>query len=116
MVGDEIDAEVDSTYSLDPETGRILEGKNFENSEEIETRRRDEARAIYNPNYYKDKATWFHDTPGVLGSQEVLTQLSKQELQLASPLNIMIPRIYWMQPGQSLFVGGIMRIDLLKVC
>ena len=27
----------------------------------------------------------------------------------------MLPRVVWMVPGQTLFVGGIIRIDLLEV-
>lgn len=26
-----------------------------------------------------------------------------------------MPRVFWMKPGQTLFVGGLMRIDLLEV-
>jgi ribosome biogenesis GTPase A len=116
VIGQEIDAGMDATYSLDTETGRIREGENFDQTNSIEAKRLKEARAMYSPKYYADSATWFHDTPGVLGSQEMLTQFSKQELQLVFPLNVMIPRVYWMQPGQSMLVGGLMRIDLLEVC
>ena len=26
-----------------------------------------------------------------------------------------MPRIYWMEPGQTMFVSGLIRIDLLEV-
>ena len=26
-----------------------------------------------------------------------------------------MPRTYWMEPGQTIFVSGLMRIDLLEV-
>lgn len=68
----EIDASLDSTYSVDPETGLIKEGENFLNVKEIQMKRKEEARAMYRPEFYKDKSTWFYDTPGVLGSQEIL--------------------------------------------
>jgi hypothetical protein len=115
VFGQEVDANVDSTYSLDAETGRIKEGENFDQLKSIEAKRLQEARAMYSPKYYADTSAWFHDTPGVLGSQEILNRFSKQELQLVFPLNVMIPRVYWMQPGQSLMVAGLMRIDLLEV-
>lgn len=63
---DEINIDVDSTYSVDTETGQISEGKNYEDSESIEKESVDEARAIYNPNKFKGKAAWLYDTPGVL--------------------------------------------------
>jgi hypothetical protein len=115
VIGDEVNTECDSSYSLDPETGRIQEGENFIGINDMEQKRRNEAREIYNPNFYRETSTWFYDTFGVLGSQEILNRFSKQEIQIVHPLGIIMPRIYWMVPGQSLFVGGLMRIDLLEV-
>lgn len=31
------------------------------------------------------------------------------------PLGLIMPRVFWMVPGESLFVGGLIRIDLLEV-
>lgn len=112
---DEVDLDVDSSYSLNPDTGEIVEGENFDQNVDIEERRRQDARAIYNPRVFKDRAAWFHDTPGLLGANKILRLFSKQELQIINPLGVMMPRVYWMQPGQSLFVGGLIRIDLIEV-
>lgn len=69
---DQIDASVDASYSLDPATDRIVEGESFANVAEIERQQIEEARRIYKPRYFENKSAWFYDTPGILGSQEIL--------------------------------------------
>lgn len=112
---DQIDANVDASYSIDPNTGRIAEGVNFANEDDIEKQQMTEARSVYKPWLFEGKSAWFYDTPGILGSQEILRYFSKQELDIVFPRGIIMPRVYWMIPGQSLFVGGLIRIDLLQV-
>ena len=68
----EIDANVDATYSLDIGTNQIVEGSNYEGEKDITKKRVDEARRIYKPHLFTDSSAWFYDTPGILGSQEIL--------------------------------------------
>ena len=41
--------------------------------------------------------------------------MNKNEIDNAIPQEFLMPRIVWMLPGQSFFVGGLIRIDLLEV-
>ena len=112
---DEIDSRVESSYRRDEETGKIVEGENITNIKDLVGERVKEARIEYKHESYENKAAWFYDTPGVLGTREIVRHFSKQELQIAFPLGLVMPRIYWMRPGQTLFVGGLIRIDLIEV-
>ncbi len=110
----EVDTELDATYSLDLETGSISEGQNFNKTSQIDNKIVQDARDIYRPEYFKNKAAFFYDTPGVLNTHEPLKYFSKQELQIVTPAGIIMPRVFWMQPGQTIFVSGLIRIDLLE--
>ena len=88
-----------------------MEGRQFSTLKEFVGNRIKEAKSDYKHELYEDRAAWFFDTPGVLGTREVI----RQELQITFPLGIIMPRVYWMKPGQSLFVGGLIRIDLIQV-
>lgn len=68
----EIDANVESTYELNPDTGLIKEGQSFENHLELQNKIAQEAREIYRENYFLNKATFFYDTPGVIGPNKIL--------------------------------------------
>lgn len=114
--GDEIDFEnAQATYSIDEATGMIAVAENFENNKDLKQKFKKDAREIYKPEIFLNKATWFYDTPGVLGSQKILQNFSKKELEIIFPQGLIMPRIYWMVPGQTLLVGGLIRIDLLEV-
>ena len=114
-IGEDVSVNVDSTYSLDEFTGTIVSGETFVDTNDIKHKQREEARSIYNPKHYEQKSTWFYDTPGVLGNQELLRSFSKDELKITQARNVIMPRVYWMLPGQTLFVAGLIRIDLLEV-
>ena len=115
LENDEVNVDVESSYSMDDSTGLIQAGENFENLNDLEKNRKINARSDYKHEKYEETSAWFYDTPGVLGNRELLKDFSKQELQITFPLGIIMPRVYWMKPGQSLFVGGLIRIDLLEV-
>ena len=69
---DEWETEIDSTYSLNPETGLISEGENFQKKANLEQKLIKDARGMYKPEFYVNRATFFHDTPGVIDTQEIL--------------------------------------------
>ncbi len=69
---EQIDVNVDATYALDARTGEISQGESYESRTQIESRRVEQARSVYDPKFYRNRATWFHDTPGVLGELEML--------------------------------------------
>jgi hypothetical protein len=43
------------------------------------------------------------------------SKFSNSEAEISVPDKMMLPRVLWMVPGQTLFIGGIIRIDLLEV-
>ena len=68
----EMEANVDSTYNLNPDTGLIEEGENFQKKSDISMKITNEARKIYNEKYFVNKSTFFYDTPGVQEHHEIL--------------------------------------------
>ncbi len=69
---DQLNSELNSTYSLDPNTGAIYEGENYADSMQIEEKIIDDARQLYRPKYFEDKAAFFYDTPGLMSTHEIL--------------------------------------------
>ena len=59
---DEIDAKIDSTYSMDESTGEIKAGENFNEIGDFIENRKKEARNDYKHEIYENKAAWFYDT------------------------------------------------------
>lgn len=57
---------------------------------------------------------WMHDTPGVIYKDQLLNLLTTEELLRTVPREIITPRTYTVRPGQSVFVGGLGRIDLTQ--
>lgn len=67
-----MNTEVAATYSMNSETGSINEGENFNESEQVGKKFIKDAREKYWPEYFKNKAAHFHDTPGVVDTNELL--------------------------------------------
>ncbi|XP_068629115.1 nitric oxide-associated protein 1 [Battus philenor] len=57
---------------------------------------------------------WFYDTPGVIHPDQVLSLLSTEELLMTIPKSMIKPQTYYLHPGQSFFLAGLARIDLLE--
>lgn len=56
---------------------------------------------------------WFYDTPGVIHPDQVLSLLSTDELLLTIPKQLIKPQTYYLHKGQTFFIGGLGRIDLI---
>lgn len=70
---------------------------------------------IFNPDSKKLKGCqWVHDTPGVIFKDQLLNLLTTEELMRTVPRELITPRTYTLRPGQTLFVGGLARIDLMQ--
>lgn len=54
-----------------------------------------------------------YDTPGVIYKDQILNLLTTEELLRVIPREIITPRTYTIRPGQSLFIGGLSRLDLV---
>lgn len=66
----------------------------------------------------KDKeyaqSKWCFDTPGVIQPEQTLNLLTTEELLLAIPKRMIRPRTFKFQPGMSLFVAGMGRLDFVR--
>ena len=54
------------------------------------------------------------DTPGLVTSDNYLTDLDAKEVKILSPKTEIKPRTYQMKPNQSIFIGDYARIDYLS--
>lgn len=54
------------------------------------------------------------DTPGIMTQNQLATHLSPKDLELISPKKPLKPATYQLKPGNTLFLGGLGRIDYLK--
>lgn len=61
--------------------------------------------------YFED-CDFFCDTPGTIYKDQILTLLTTEELLRTIPREIITPRTFTLRPLQSLFIGGLARIDL----
>lgn len=57
---------------------------------------------------------WCFDTPGVVQPEQTLNLLTTVELLLAIPRRMLVPRTFRLQPGWTLFVAGLGRVDLVS--
>lgn len=57
---------------------------------------------------------WLYDTPGVVHPDQSINLLTTEELMLSLPSCVLKPRTFSLRPEQTLFVGGLGRIDCLK--
>ena len=58
------------------------------------------------------KLNYLNDTPGVIYKDQLLNLLTTEELLRTIPREVITPRTYTLRPGQTLFIGGLARIDL----
>ncbi|HLQ70928.1 MAG TPA: ribosome biogenesis GTPase YqeH [Bacillota bacterium] len=54
------------------------------------------------------------DTPGIVNRQQITHYLSREDLKQITPKKEVKPRIYQITEGQTLFFGGLARIDIIK--
>lgn len=58
-----------------------------------------------------DDNSSLYDTPGVINRQQIAHYLSDNDLKLITPAKEIKPRIYQLNDGQTLFIGGLARLD-----
>lgn len=54
------------------------------------------------------------DTPGIVNRQQITHYLSEKDLKYIIPKKEIKPRIYQLNQNQTLFFGGLARIDIIK--
>lgn len=57
---------------------------------------------------------FMYDTPGVVHPDQSINLLTTEELMMTLPTTVLKPRTFSLRPLQTLFVGGLGRIDCLK--
>ncbi|KAK1904900.1 Nitric oxide-associated protein 1, partial [Dissostichus eleginoides] len=63
----------------------------------------------------EQEGNWLYDTPGILKQHDILALLSEQEVMSVVPTQALVPRTFVLQEGASLLVGGLARIDFIKI-
>lgn len=54
------------------------------------------------------------DTPGIIHRHQMAHYLGKKDLRLVSPIKEIKPKVYQLNAGQTLFLGGLARFDFIK--
>jgi len=57
---------------------------------------------------------WCYDTPGTIQSDQILDLLTMQELLSVLPKKIISPRTFVLHVNQTIFLGGIGRLDYIE--
>lgn len=57
---------------------------------------------------------WCYDTPGTIQSDQILDLLTTPELLSVLPTKIISPRTFILKANQTIFLGGIGRLDYLE--
>lgn len=57
---------------------------------------------------------WLYDTPGAINDAQLINLLTTQELRLCLPKKPLRPRTFIMKPEQTLFLGGLGRLDYVQ--
>ncbi|MFB1050743.1 ribosome biogenesis GTPase YqeH [Paraliobacillus sp. JSM ZJ581] len=61
-----------------------------------------------------DEQSALFDTPGVINRGQMAHYISKTDLKVITPTKEIKPIIHQLQQGQTLFIGGLARIDFIK--
>lgn len=61
-----------------------------------------------------DDETALIDTPGVVNKQQIAHYVSEEDLKLITPNKEIKPRVYQLNNQQTLFFGGLARLDFIK--
>lgn len=61
-----------------------------------------------------DDHTYLIDTPGIVNKEQMAHYVSDQDLKRITPNKEIKPRVYQLNSGQTLFIGGLARLDFIK--
>lgn len=61
-----------------------------------------------------DEQSSLIDTPGIVNKRQIIHHLSERDLNVITPKKEIKPRVYQLNSGQTLFIGGLARFDFLK--
>lgn len=60
------------------------------------------------------QARWVFDTPGVMHPDQITNLLTHEEIVALQTKTMIKPRAYRLEPGMSLFLAGLSRLDFIK--
>ncbi|XP_033099322.1 nitric oxide-associated protein 1-like [Anneissia japonica] len=66
----------------------------------------------FDPHEFSE-GKWLFDTPGIIRQEQVLSKLTSEELKLTVPSQALRPKTLVIRPGQTVFLGGLGRLDYL---
>lgn len=61
-----------------------------------------------------DEKTSLVDTPGIVNRQQISHYISEEDMKIITPKNEIKPKVYQLNSGQTLFFGGLARLDFIK--
>ncbi|MCD8511102.1 MAG: ribosome biogenesis GTPase YqeH [Bacillus sp. (in: Bacteria)] len=61
-----------------------------------------------------DDGSSLFDTPGIINHHQMAHQLDKKELKIISPRKEIKPTVFQLRSGQTLFMGGVARVDFTE--
>ena len=74
---------------------------------------KDRTKPGFHPGFYRD-SKWCHDTPGSVSEDQVINLFTQEEIMNILPNLPMTPRTISLKVGDTLFIGGVARLDILK--
>lgn len=64
-------------------------------------------------DYHYLDSKYFYDSPGTIYNHQILSLLTTEELIKTIPRKTITPRVFSLQPFQTLFIAGLARIDVV---
>lgn len=61
-----------------------------------------------------DDKSYLIDTPGIVNKQQFAHYVSQEDLKVITPKKEIKPKVYQLNEGQTLFFGGLVRLDFIK--
>ncbi len=61
-----------------------------------------------------DETTYMYDTPGIINAHQLSHQVELEDLKFILPQKELNPIVYQLNYGQSLYIGGLARIDYIS--
>src|SRR5699024_9238541 len=61
-----------------------------------------------------DESSSLIDTPGIINKRQIVHYINDKDLRLITPQREIKPRVYQLNEGQTLFIGGLARFDFIK--
>ncbi|CAD5115440.1 DgyrCDS4416 [Dimorphilus gyrociliatus] len=95
----------DSTYEYNSESNSVQAKIDDPNSFKA---------AKYDDDKFKKQKFWCYDTPGLVNPDQIINNLTQEELAAIMPVKLIKPRTFLIKPKQVLFASGLGRVDVVE--